>query len=93
MRNNKLWEEMLDLIKLEISPNAFNTWFKGTSLEIKEENNLIVYAGNEFASDWIRKNYSKLIKSSAEKILEKEVDLKITSKNDEEASETIGFFL
>ncbi|WP_158318810.1 DnaA N-terminal domain-containing protein [Robertmurraya kyonggiensis] len=61
MENNKLWYEILESVKSEISPKAYNTWFKNTSLEIKENNSLVIYAANEFASDWVRKNYFTLI--------------------------------
>ena len=90
MENNKLWREILEVVKSEISPKAFNTWFKSTSIEIKENNSLIICLANEFASDWVRKNYFTLIHTAAEKILEKEVNVIITSKNNEEASDTIA---
>lgn len=89
MENNKLWGEILEVVKSEISPKAFNTWFKTTSFEIKENNSFIIYVANEFASDWIRKNYFTLIHAAAEKVLEKEVKVIITSKNNLEASDTM----
>lgn len=90
MENNKLWGEILEEVKLEISPKAFNTWFKSTSIEITENNCLVIYVANEFASDWVRKNYFTLIHTAAKKILEKKVKVIITSKNNEEASDTIA---
>ncbi|WP_456278809.1 DnaA N-terminal domain-containing protein [Bacillus sp. AK128] len=93
MENNTLLEKILEAVKSDISPKAFNTWFKSTSLEVKGDNNLIIYVANEFASDWVRKNYFKLLQTTAENLLKKKVEVIITSKNNEEASDTIASLL
>ncbi|WP_158638654.1 DnaA N-terminal domain-containing protein [Metabacillus litoralis] len=91
--HNTLQDDIFEAIKSEISPKAFKTWFSGANIALNEEKLIIVTAENEFASDWIKQHYSSLIKTTAEKILYKEVEVKIISKNDEEVSNTISSLL
>lgn len=93
MDNNELLEKVLEVIKLEISKKAFNTWFKDTSLVLRDNETLVIYVANEFASDWVRKHYFNLLHATAKNILNKEVGLIISSKNTEEASSTIASLL
>ena len=86
--NIKLWEEILVEVKSEISEKAFNTWFQNSSLDTTEDS-LFINVANEFAADWVRKNYSMILQSAAEKILNKKIEIIITSKKEEESINTI----
>jgi len=86
--NIKLWEEILVEVKSEISEKAFKTWFQKSSLDTTE-NSLIINVANEFAADWVRKNYLLILQSAAEKILNKKIKIIITAKKEEEAINTI----
>lgn len=80
MNNDELWRNVTVTIGSEIGQNVVNTWFKNSSIEGDQNNKLIVYVENEFASDWVRHNYSKLIQTHAEKLLDSKVEILITSK-------------
>jgi chromosomal replication initiation ATPase DnaA len=82
MNNEELWNNIKASIESEIGEIAANTWFKSSSMELDQNNKLIVYLENQFASDWVRHNYSKLIQISAEKLLDSRVEILITSKRD-----------
>lgn len=79
MNIDTLWEGMLHYIKDEINPNAFNTWFKNTSLKINGDGEITVFAGNDFAADWISKNYNSIIQSAADKAFAKKMQVSIRS--------------
>jgi chromosomal replication initiator protein len=93
MENNTLLIKILEVVQSEISTKAFNTWFKEISLGVNGDNKLTIYVANEFASDWIRKNYYQLLQTTAENLIDNKVELIITSKNNEEASDTIASLL
>jgi chromosomal replication initiation ATPase DnaA len=73
-------DKLIVSIESEIGQNAANTWFKGSSIELDQNNKLIVYLENQFASDWVRHNYSKLIQTATEELLDSKVEILITSK-------------
>ncbi|WP_377897024.1 DnaA N-terminal domain-containing protein [Gottfriedia sp. OAE603] len=55
-------------------------------LELVNDNELRIYAENEFSSDWIRMKYSNHIQNLIDKILEENLIIKITTKCSEEVS-------
>ncbi|WP_336296618.1 DnaA N-terminal domain-containing protein [Bacillus pinisoli] len=51
---------MLMKVKERISSPSYETWFTNTKGEVKEDT-LIVYCGNDFASDWLENRYHNLL--------------------------------
>ncbi|MET3195220.1 DnaA N-terminal domain-containing protein [Gottfriedia sp. OAE603] len=86
MEINTLRSELINDLEMNISSNELNTWFKNIELDLINDNELIIYAENEFASDWIRMKYSNHIQSSIDKILEKNVINKVTIKCSEKVT-------
>ncbi|MFE7064251.1 DnaA N-terminal domain-containing protein [Sutcliffiella sp. NPDC057660] len=86
----QLWNKVLEIIRKEISEKAFTTWFKNTGIKSLTDDEIVIYATNDFAADWVRKNYSQLIGRSSSAILNKEMKISITSKSSEEAESTIN---
>jgi chromosomal replication initiation ATPase DnaA len=82
MNNEELWSNIKASIESQIGENATNTWFKSSSIELDLNSKLIVYLENQFASDWVRHNYSTLIQTVAEELLDTNVEILITSKKD-----------
>ncbi|MDQ0230179.1 DnaA N-terminal domain-containing protein [Metabacillus malikii] len=93
MENKELLTKVLDTVKNEISTNAYNTWFKVISLERDSNGKIIIYAANEFASDWIRKNYSAIIHNTVKIQFAEDVDILITSKSDKNSTNSFASFL
>lgn len=89
----QLWNKVLEIIRKEISEKAFTTWFKNTGIKSLTDDEIVIYAANDFAADWVRKNYSQLIGRSSSVILNKEMKITITSKSGEEAESTINSLL
>ena len=59
--NNK-WEDILKIIKENLSPQLFNTWFAGVKYIDFKDNELKLAVPNLFCKNWLEKNYYQFIK-------------------------------
>ncbi len=85
MENNELWENVLGDIELQISRPNFLTWLKHSKLLDKNEREGIVMVGlpNNFAKEWVKSRYHKLILGSLRNIdgSIKNVDYTVVNQN------------
>ncbi len=58
---NKLWEDSLSALELEISKPNFNTWFKNTHIAKEDRGTVSVGVPNEFVKEWLYSKYHKTI--------------------------------
>lgn len=68
LNNQKIWENVLTNIEMEISKANFNTWFKETDLKDVENGNAIIIVPNQFVKNWIKEKFSSLILKNIIKI-------------------------
>lgn len=70
MENKELWQSVLGDIELQISRPNFLTWLKNSQLLEKNEREGVVLVGlpNNFAKEWVRSRYHKLILGSLRNI-------------------------
>ncbi len=61
MDNEKLWENVLLEIELSISKANFNTWFKDTYINKKNEGVIQISVPNTFVKDWLSTKYHSMI--------------------------------
>ena len=73
----ELWNKILEIIKEELSPQAYNSWFNQTKAVKFGENELIISAPSDFCKDWLEKHYTVFIKDILKRILGTENNLKI----------------
>lgn len=66
MDHNILWQNVLGEIELQISRPNFLTWLKSSQLVEKDEKDGVVLVGlpNNFAKEWVKNRYHKLILGS-----------------------------
>ncbi len=66
MEHNELWKNVLGEIELQISRPNFLTWLKNSKLIEKKEREGVVLVGlpNNFAKEWVKNRYHKLILGS-----------------------------
>lgn len=66
MEHKDLWESALGEIELQLSRPNFLTWFKNSRLLSKDEREGIALVGlpNNFAKEWVKNRYHKLILGS-----------------------------
>ena len=70
MDHHELWKTVLGEIELQISRPNFLTWFKNSQLVEKNEKEGIALVGvpNNFAKEWIKNRYHKIILGSLRNI-------------------------
>ena len=61
---NKLWDDTLAHLKLNLSPQHFSTWIKPLKLVKIEQDMVYLEVPNRFVLDWVKENYSKLIQKN-----------------------------
>ncbi len=66
--NQKIWDNVLTNIEMEISKANFNTWFKETGLKDIENGNAIIIVPNQFVKNWIKEKFTSLILKNIIKI-------------------------
>ena len=73
----ELWNKILETIKKELNPQAYNSWFSKTKIVKFSENELIISAPGDFCKDWLEKHYSGFIKDILKRTLGSDDSLKI----------------
>lgn len=73
----ELWNKILETIKEELSPQAYNSWFSQTKVVKFGENELIISAPGDFCKDWLEKHYTGFIKNILKRTLNSDDNLKI----------------
>ena len=73
----ELWNKILETIKKELNPQAYNSWFSKTKVVKFGENELIISAPGDFCKDWLEKHYSGFIKDILKRTLGSDDSLKI----------------
>lgn len=73
----ELWNKILETIKKELSPQAYNSWFSQTKVVKFGENELIISAPGDFCKDWLEKHYTSFIKNILKRTLNSDDNLKI----------------
>jgi len=80
----ELWDKILEIIKEELSPQAYNSWFSQTKIIKFGENELIISAPSVFCKDWLEKHYTGFIKNVLKRTLGSDNNLKIEFKTAEQ---------
>lgn len=73
----ELWNKILETIKEELSPQAYNSWFSQTKVVKFGETELIISAPGDFCKDWLEKHYTGFIKNILKRTLNSDDNLKI----------------
>ena len=68
LNNQKIWDNVLTNIEMEISKANFNTWFKETGLKNIEDGNATVVFPNQFVKNWVKEKFNSLILKNIIKI-------------------------
>ena len=85
MDNLRLWHKFLQIIKPEIIPANFKTYFLPTLLKSVEEEKVVLTVPSAFILETLSKNYKKLIEETFEKLLGKSVTVEFSVKEFEES--------
>ncbi len=75
---DNIWNEVLKLIKVELTEVSFNTWLKTIKPVTMTESKVILAAPNEFTKGILEGRYFNLIKNAIKQITNKEFDIQFT---------------
>jgi len=84
----ELWNKILEIIKEDLSPQAYNSWFSQTKAVKFGENKLIISAPGDFCKDWLEKHYTVFIKDILKRTLGSDDNLKIEFRTAEQKFST-----
>jgi len=59
-----LWKSVLSRLETRLDPHTFNTWLRPTTLAWRDDSALYVSVPNDVYRDWLRDNYSDLIREA-----------------------------
>ena len=71
----ELWNKILEIIKKELKPHAYNSWFSHTKVIKFEGNELIISAPGNFCKEWLEQHYTEFIKDIFKRTLGSEDNL------------------
>jgi len=63
-----LWESVLSRLETRLDPHTFNTWLRPTALAWQDDTALHVAVPNDVFRDWLRDNYSDLIRDAVSEL-------------------------
>ncbi|HEY5672275.1 MAG TPA: chromosomal replication initiator protein DnaA [Malonomonas sp.] len=64
----KIWQETLEILKREVSPQNFSTWLKPISFSDINKDVVTLEVPNRFIKDWLTDNYLKSIEKTMSEI-------------------------
>ena len=76
--NDKLWQDTLNILSLELSYQEYNTWLNQIKYLSSDQESITVSVPSKLVKDIITERYIKLIKNKMEEIVDRKIDFKIT---------------
>ena len=73
---DNLWNNTLEIIKVELTEVSFNTWLKSIEPISIDQNSIILAAPNEFTKGILEGRYLNLIKNAIKQITNKNYEVK-----------------
>ena len=77
---NELWEKVLEIVKGELSPQSYNSWFSQTKIIRFKDGELTISVPSDFCKDWLEKHYIDFIKNILKDSFGLEEDIQIKFK-------------
>lgn len=77
---NELWSKILEIIKGELGPQSYNSWFINTKIVKFKDQELTISVPSDFCKDWLEKHYMEFIKDILKRTINVDDNLKIEFK-------------
>ncbi|MEA5510585.1 chromosomal replication initiator protein DnaA [Crocosphaera sp. UHCC 0190] len=78
-----IWNQVLDRLKLRLTPPAFETWIASATVQDWQDNCLIIQVENAFVLNHLQKTYQGLIAEEVEKVMGYPVEIKLTTSQEQ----------
>ncbi|MBD2112263.1 MULTISPECIES: chromosomal replication initiator protein DnaA [Cyanophyceae] len=75
---DRLWEEVLNQLQVELSRPTFETWIKPAQAQTLSDRALVISTPNPFSRNWVQKHYAGTITQVVNNILGKAIELQVT---------------
>ena len=76
MNQSKQWVDFLSLIKAELSPQAYQTWFESIDLLSVNDEIITIAVPNRFHFEWLDSKYKSLIEQILKKAYKQNLQIK-----------------
>ena len=77
MKAQQLWNKILAVLKDEVNPQIFNSWFGNLVPADLDEAGLLLEAPHSFIKDWVEENYISTLISTAQAITGEQLSVRI----------------
>ncbi len=89
--SDNFWNQVLERLQLQLSRPTFETWIKTATVELLDDDTLVLQTRNPFARSWIQKYYLNAIEDVVHDILGRRVEIQVFVRPDaDEAGEAEG---
>ena len=78
----EIWKAALDILELQVSSVAFETWFRGTTGHEREGHSFTVGVPTAFVADWLDKRMRSLIERTLSDLLQRPTELRFALGED-----------
>ena len=76
MSNTENWNNSLNIIKGELSSQAYQTWFESINMVSVESDEITIEVPNRFHYEWLDSKYQNVIKQALEATFKKSLNIK-----------------
>jgi chromosomal replication initiator protein len=90
INTDEIWKIALEQIRLNISNQHFNAWFKNTSLSTVENGIAVIECPTNFAREWLDTNHHKLITTVIRNVSKQDLDVTFVVGSREESTQGEG---
>jgi chromosomal replication initiator protein len=77
MKAKQLWNRILAVLKEEVNPQIFNSWFGNLVPADLDETGLLLQAPHSFIKDWVEENYISTLTKTAQTITGENLSVRI----------------
>ena len=77
MKAKQLWDRILAVLKEEVNPQIFNSWFGNLVPADLDETGLLLQAPHSFIKDWVEENYISTLTKTAQTITGENLSVRI----------------
>jgi chromosomal replication initiator protein len=78
MDADRVWQAILDQLRLQMPKATFDTWIKDTRIISHDSDKLIIGTGSAYAKDWLENRLSSTINRTAAHVLGRTVNIQFT---------------
>ncbi len=83
----RIWSDVLEVVKSELNTPTFKTWFEHTAPVSVVAGSLVVAVQNEFAREWLESRYSGLLQSALSQVAGEDLSLEFTVPADSSSAQ------